>query len=311
MLTNPEELLGLGCPSGGEFYVCSDSSSRFVGCCTSDACKTSNGECPSHDLRAATFDASKYDQIYAQDCAPVKNHTAAFYTCSSDDPPFLGCCLSNACALGACPDKDLIAIKLSSNPAHAAVFLPHSTTTESSTSQTGLPSRTSSSASSTNSSSGSDSGGGRSSPPPSAIAGITIGSLAAALLAVVGISLYILRKRKKAQIIRSSPGYPLQHEQTSSPMHAPITTSFPVAGQTGPQPPYRFADANSPQSYSSPLYEEGSPITGDEIEIGLMRKQPGQGTTAYAAELPADTGNRRLQGERNRLKHEVYEPPMI
>lgn len=42
---------GFGCSSGGEFYVCGDTT-RFLGCCTSDAC-SSERSCPQDSLRTS------------------------------------------------------------------------------------------------------------------------------------------------------------------------------------------------------------------------------------------------------------------
>lgn len=100
--------LGLGCPSGGNFYTCQGNALQFIGCCTSNPC-ASNGVCPDTYLRPASFNASLYDKISQQACA---ESTARWYS-YSELPTFLGCCLSDPCKQGGCPIRDLRPARLS------------------------------------------------------------------------------------------------------------------------------------------------------------------------------------------------------
>ena len=102
------------CPNGGDWYAC-DSGTHFVGCCASDPCTIT---CSDGDLRPASFDPSFYGKFPDQQC----NTGSRWYTCKYTDPPFMGCCKSPACDDG-CPDGDLTAGFLDSNPDDAAPFL--------------------------------------------------------------------------------------------------------------------------------------------------------------------------------------------
>ncbi|KAF7554543.1 hypothetical protein G7Z17_g2836 [Cylindrodendrum hubeiense] len=53
---DPIQNLGLGCPNGGDFWICANKPARFIGCCTSNPCETDYGVCPDEDLTPATFD---------------------------------------------------------------------------------------------------------------------------------------------------------------------------------------------------------------------------------------------------------------
>ena len=108
------------CPQGGSWFVCS-SGSRFLGCCESNPCQ--NG-CPENNLKAASFNTTDYGQFANQECV-----TGQFYTCNKTNPPFLGCCTSNPCDAGQCPQTDLAPAFLSNDPAVAADFLSSTTST--------------------------------------------------------------------------------------------------------------------------------------------------------------------------------------
>lgn len=95
--------LGLHCPYGGTFYVCDNSITKFIGCCTINPC-ISNGSCPQDRLRSSSFNASRYAELPLQACTVA---TAKWYTCARVQIPFLGCCLSNACEENGCPVLDL------------------------------------------------------------------------------------------------------------------------------------------------------------------------------------------------------------
>jgi cbb3-type cytochrome oxidase subunit 3 len=120
------------CPLGGSWYVCgSGSKSKFVGCCGSDPCSPTSNGCTAGNLYPASFNASAYGTFADQECS-----AGLFYTCSATHPPFLGCCKSNPCAQGSCPQTDLASSFLSSDPGKAADFLPKASAIASSTSST-------------------------------------------------------------------------------------------------------------------------------------------------------------------------------
>lgn len=117
-MSDPISQLGLACPSGGDFYICQGNSTQFLGCCASDPCEDGKGTCPQNDLRTSSFDNSSYNDIFPQNCA---SSAGEWYTCSTLDTPFLGCCSTNACEDG-CSTKDLVAAELSDSKASAAIF---------------------------------------------------------------------------------------------------------------------------------------------------------------------------------------------
>ncbi|KAK6822887.1 hypothetical protein PG987_014432 [Apiospora arundinis] len=117
---NPRSRYGLSCPVGGQFYICKDSPTRFMGCCDIDPYKN-GGICTTSALRSSSFSRGNYGDIPGQDClvGGAKN----WYTCSYNNPPFLGCCLENPCVSGQCHPGNVTAAKLASDEASAAPFL--------------------------------------------------------------------------------------------------------------------------------------------------------------------------------------------
>lgn len=168
------QTFGPSCPSGGIWYSCGFGS-KFVGCCRSEACE--NG-CATGNLEPASFNPSSYGGFPDQECS-----TGSWYTCNSTSPPFLGCCKSNPCELGSCPEGDLAAGFLSNNPAIAASFSP-----------TGGPSSTS-----TSNPSSSPSSTGAVQPTStihSAPIGAIVGGVVGGVLLLCVIIFYIYRRKK-------------------------------------------------------------------------------------------------------------------
>lgn len=114
--------LGLSCPNKGKFYVCDKAKIRFIGCCTVDPCADGSGNCPQDSLMPASFSSDHYDSISPQSCA-VPSTSDRWFTCQSDQPPFLGCCSDNPCSNNGCPTGKLLAATLSDNNGNAQVFL--------------------------------------------------------------------------------------------------------------------------------------------------------------------------------------------
>ncbi|KAL6237966.1 hypothetical protein BDW75DRAFT_228315 [Aspergillus navahoensis] len=101
------------CPPGSKWYACPDEP-RFIGCCASAPCTNATSSvCPAPDLRSASFDGAVFDNITPNTC--INSLPENFYTCNFTDPPFLGCCGINPCALGSCPLEELIPAAWSSS----------------------------------------------------------------------------------------------------------------------------------------------------------------------------------------------------
>lgn len=166
---------GLSCSDGGKYYICEDSDTQFMGCCTSDPCGSNNGTCPDGDLRAASFNADMYDELPTQDCDDSRG-TAIYYTCKFNSPPFMGCCSQNACANSGCSRSRLIPSKLSPVEKNRLNFLEPSGSSETATSTS-----TSTSTSSSTAEPSKDDDGGLGT---GAIAGIAVGAAVVGILVV-------------------------------------------------------------------------------------------------------------------------------
>lgn len=190
MSANPFKAFGLSCPSGGDFHICENTKREFIGCCTVDPCADGSGLCQKENLRAASFSESSYLDIPPQSCDSTGGDDH-FYTCSANDPPFIGCCTINPCVNMTCPSSNLRAAVLSSDHDDRASFLSPSTSSSSGKS----------SAAAQATSNGLSSG---------AIAGIVV-SIVALLILVAG---FVLWRRYNWNPFKSSkPG----HRDLSSP----------------------------------------------------------------------------------------------
>ncbi|KAI1116576.1 hypothetical protein F5Y14DRAFT_407244, partial [Nemania sp. NC0429] len=144
-LDDPRTKFGLSCPSGGDFYICADAPTRFIGCCGIDPCSDAlGGDCPRDQLFDASFSASSGDDFLGQACgasAPGSvtpgGHNRGggyglWYTCSKTRPPFLGCCSNDPCNLQGCLDGNLVPAVLSGDSRNASLFeLPKTTSSTS------------------------------------------------------------------------------------------------------------------------------------------------------------------------------------
>lgn len=245
---------GFSCPKGGGFYICPESKSEFLGCCSVDPCtEERGGVCPDDELSPATFAYSKYDILPAQGCA-VSTKEALFYTCQDATPPLMACCVSNPCNAGCPPDK-LRAAVLNNlegewakrdyllNPNGSGISYNRTKAAASSISST-IVTSTSEPTSSTNEP---DSNGGLST---GAIAGIAVGAVIAVLIIVAGILWkcgWFPRKRKAEEDKQEAdvPGAAMSHAGPMSPMsqHA-----YPHQGHQG----YGYADESGRSVMSSP-----------------------------------------------------------
>ncbi|KXJ88865.1 hypothetical protein Micbo1qcDRAFT_177897 [Microdochium bolleyi] len=125
MAKNPVADVGLNCPEGGTFYICENSTTRFLGCCGIDPCTDGMGVCPPSKLFTSSFDAARYYSILPQKCASYPDK-AEWYTCAfkgTTYSPFMGCCKTNPCENHGCARSMLVAAELSGNAYNADLFL--------------------------------------------------------------------------------------------------------------------------------------------------------------------------------------------
>ncbi|KAL6915849.1 hypothetical protein ACHAPO_005306 [Fusarium lateritium] len=223
---------GLSCTNGGQFYICEDDDTQFVGCCVNDPCGKNNGTCPDGDLRATTFDSDSYSDLPSQDCDNSQG-VDNWYTCAFTNPPFLGCCSQNACASG-CPRDRLVPAKLSEIENNRLDFLhPRSEKTTSSASETASATASSTSAANADDDEGLSTG---------ATAGIAVGASVGGLFVLAMLAwLFWLRPRQKKKSERA-----LQAASTA-PALGPAGSDHPQSPMSGPIHQGTFA-THSPMS---------------------------------------------------------------
>lgn len=122
MAQSPIANLGLSCPSGGDFYICQNSATRFVGCCGVDPCADKSGLCPTSQLYTSSFSSVQYYKLQPQACS---SSLGLWYTCvfSPSTDTFMGCCGINPCQNKGCPASSLVPARLSDDPYEAAAFI--------------------------------------------------------------------------------------------------------------------------------------------------------------------------------------------
>lgn len=220
------------CSSGGDYHACA--STRFVGCCQANPC-VAGGSCNGGDLKPMSFDKNLYSSAFAdQECS-----TGLWYTCSATNPPFVGCCKSNAChATSGCPDGDLVEGSLSSNPYYAAPWLSAATIDA-----TSSAAQASSSSAATTASSGHKLGGG-------AIAGVVIGVVGVVVL-LIAVLLHHLRRRAAET---NSRGHEINEAET--PPRGIYTD--PLAGHAASDIHEAPVTEVGPKGFKSPRYTGNS-----------------------------------------------------
>ncbi|KAI8633956.1 hypothetical protein F5Y19DRAFT_258891 [Xylariaceae sp. FL1651] len=293
---DPRIKFGLSCPNGGDFYICADAPTQFIGCCGVDPCATGrDGACPPAQLFDASFSAARgVTLVAAQSCAAPWN-ASVWYTCTNARPPFLGCCANNPCNNG-CLAGHLIPAVLSGDPKNASEFLVP-ITTATTMSSSGTETKTAS-ASPTASGDGGDGGdGGRPKSQTGLIVGITLAGVVVLLL-VLGIYLWLKRReearelREREQILsdnqvqgaaRASQGFIEGARSKTSPttgLSPPADKGgFPADNsQRASQDPRAYASGpRSPNYYHSPHLSQLSELDGSEI----TRASHPNSTTAY------------------------------
>ncbi|CAH0024989.1 unnamed protein product [Clonostachys rhizophaga] len=115
--------VGASCAAndGGSFYVCEGKEVEFIGCCTVDPCKTSNGNCPRESLRNTTYSVTAHDLIPPQLCVS-SDANDQWWTCGFVKPPFMGCCGINVCQNEGCPADKLTSAKLNPDFEKSKIF---------------------------------------------------------------------------------------------------------------------------------------------------------------------------------------------
>ncbi|KAI3342121.1 hypothetical protein F4824DRAFT_445132 [Ustulina deusta] len=191
---DPRIKFGLSCPVGGNFHICQDSSTKFIGCCDVDPCTPGrDGECPTSKLFSASFSAASGVLFLPQSCADPFN-SSIWYTCDNAKPPFLGCCTNNPCN-GGCLAGNLEAATLSKDPKNAGQFmLPDTTTTTTTTILSTIGTSVLPTGTESSSPSPTDGGGARA----GMIAGISVAGVVILLL-VIAAYLWVKRREHARQ----------------------------------------------------------------------------------------------------------------
>ncbi|KAI0816464.1 hypothetical protein GGR55DRAFT_627051 [Xylaria sp. FL0064] len=256
---DPINHLGLSCPSGGEFYICQENESQFLGCCEVDPCGGNGGQCPSSALHPSSFDRDKYSEIPPQSCIS-STRNGLWYTCSVG-PTFLGCCSSNPCNNdGVCPQSNLVGATLNSNQNSASVFLttptPSSTSTSTSLTQTSTTASTSTSlqttstsdstASSTSSPSPSAVSGKGSGPPIAGIVGGILGGITA--LGLIALAFFLYRRRRRRTLATTQSG---KDAMATPQPWSPFQDSFHSSSAVTPAPVSPPSTVSTPRSLSA------------------------------------------------------------
>ncbi|KAM3498637.1 hypothetical protein MY10362_008059 [Beauveria mimosiformis] len=189
---------GIKCPDNSRFYS-GNSTGAFLGCCTIDPATTSDGLCPNKSLRATTFNSAAYGSIPKQACAGP-DVRAEWFVCAYTKPPFMGCCVVDACKKG-CAPTELRPAKLSSIVEDANVFIDGSSSVSTSTSvSTSAASSSSASTTPTASPSSTASAAATSNSAhqgmhPGTVAGLAVGT-AAGVSAIALLIFWLLRRRR-------------------------------------------------------------------------------------------------------------------
>ncbi|ROW01907.1 hypothetical protein VMCG_05531 [Cytospora schulzeri] len=261
--------LGLTCPDGGDFYVCQDAETQFLGCCTIDPCASGKGYCPQDSLRNSSYSKDSYISIPPENCASPYNSTS-WYTCSGVTPPFMGCCASNPCRNNGCPSDDLLAARVDDDPSNASVFLTATGTAPSSTA----------SSSADNSSTSLSTG---------AIVGIAIGSSFTALIAAVILFLcYKRREKAKHVLVAAGQSDAAQAGTPGMYLPSPYQDSFGSPGLS-PVPPY------SVQLYSNEKMHGIANASGQS----LFQRPPSSSPSWMSGYDPSGHASVSSEGSRN------------
>lgn len=328
MSKSPIDTFSLACPKGGDFYICQGNSTQFIGCCNSDPCADGAGTCPSSDLEPATFNKLDYQGILAQDCSGSAD--ADWYTCSALATPFMGCCTTNACTNTAgCPTNDLVAAELSGNATQARFFLTTTAsassttaTTKSASSSTGSSSSSTTAAATTTEAAASStaapgSGAAASGLSTGAKAGLGIGAVA--LLALVGLLFFLIRRamlKRRGVVVRGSyppstpsmicysPARTTYAGKSSSDTHAhPFCAHKDV--NTGLSDPNQIT--NTPPTITAPV-RPSLPHGPSSFKTYSAGSSPSTGLLSRESSLKSTTASSNVLGIRSGSPAPAFQP---
>ncbi|KAF2856586.1 hypothetical protein T440DRAFT_437420 [Plenodomus tracheiphilus IPT5] len=267
------------CPAGGTWWSCGYGT-KFLGCCARDPCDIT---CAQGNLYPGAFDPSAYGTFPDATCGTGSK----FYTCSAGET-FWGCCKTNACSQGGCPDGDLEPAIMNRDDQLIAYHATGGSTTLSTATKTFISAT--SSASST---------GGtpqtKDSTPVAAIAGGTAGGVLA-LAIITGLLIYyccFLKKSRKAHVERIAVEDQTNKElqwQLQQQRDAPPDYTTP----THTQPPY-----NHPTYYAYTHLQstQPQPPSPQELPIAQLSPLPHKSSPAHTpgpSELSGETTRSEL-----------------
>lgn len=217
------DFFGLNCPDpSSKLYICEGATNEFIGCCTSDPCKGGSGICPKEDLRSLSFNPDRYDDLKPQSCDDSRQ-AKIWWSCIGPDPPFVGCCETNACGDG-CPTDQLVAAVLTKREGLRKSFLDPEGAASSSiadtTSSTTASEASDSATSAVSSSSASDGDGGLGT---GAIAGIAVGSAALAITLIAALAFLCWRRRRNQREVNSMVAPDQSHRASMATQPTPMS----------------------------------------------------------------------------------------
>ncbi|OAA41420.1 hypothetical protein BBO_05406 [Beauveria brongniartii RCEF 3172] len=180
------------CPDDSQFFS-GNSTGAFLGCCTIDPATTSDGLCPNECLRPTTFNSAVYGSIPKQACAGP-DVGAQWFVCAYTKPPFMGCCVADACKKG-CAPTELRPAKLSSIVEDANVFIDGPSSFSTSTASSRSASSTPTASPSSTASAAATSNSAHQGMQPGTVAGLAV-STAASVSATALLIFWLLRRRR-------------------------------------------------------------------------------------------------------------------
>lgn len=268
-------------------YACPwSSSSKFLGCCTSEGDPCSSTSCAAGNLEPAAYNGSYHGLFPDATCG----FGSAFYTCGLDPSgknTFWGCCKSNPCGNTppSCPEGNLAGAFMDS-PGQVDFYINSQLAT---TSTSAASSATSSPTSSSDSDEGNSSNG--------AVIGGAVGGAVAVLLIVGLVVFFLWRRRRNAKTARGDNvevASPMMSDPKAFDPHSPN-----MAAQSRKHPSRLFTRRQLTEPKAPPTY---SATNGDYYQsmapqgkINPYTQSPyAQGQWAHNAdgpqEMEADVG---------------------
>lgn len=283
------------CPSGGTWWSCGYGT-FFVGCCARDPCDIT---CAQGNLYAGAFDPASYGKFPDATCGTGSK----FYTCTAGKT-FWGCCKTNACSQGGCPDGDLEPAILNRDDLRSAY---HATGGSTMTSATRTSTSSATSASRTvdsQTTSATASAVPKDKAPVAAIAGGAAGG-AFALAVIITLLVYYCCHAKKSRrghtdtVVRRLSDLPaMMAERDKAGLSAPDAPP----GYSSPDPNFYPQGASQYQTYAHhqqyhQYIPEPQELPIEPVTPGPYSAKPvGPGHQRGASELSGDTALRSELG---------------